>query len=223
MDEAEGYDSDEFNSIEVKSLETDKTIANPNEMIPKISWLLQVSLENLGVVINPLKVKVKQYFNQRIMLNILILQLRSANITTSTALCIESLHVISTMARHFTLVKDHLPLIMSAFQQILLSNRTPAIAGDSSSSDIRLHAIRCIDMLGHHLNVHMSADGSTVPEDLNAGFAFWETIVVVLIENLQSNDASLAVRATSCEALSNIGVYTYERLPVSVFLSIFLN
>lgn len=157
------------------------------------------------------------------MIYLFYVQLHTSKLTPFAALCIESLHVISTMARHFTLVKDHLPLIMSAFQTILASNRPIVMSGDSPSADIRLHAIRCIDMLGHHLNVHLSGPGAKCGDDLNAGFAFWETIVVILIEELQSSDDSLVVRAAACEALSNIGVYTYERLPVSDYMGIILN
>lgn len=120
------------------------------------------------------------------------------------------------MARHIALVKDHLPLIVSAFGPLVAAaNNRSVAAGDSPSADIRLHAVRCVDMLGHHLNVYMSGDGANVPDDLNAGFAFWQTMVTVLIEQLQADFVSIAVRASACEALSNIGVYTYERLAVS--------
>lgn len=119
------------------------------------------------------------------------------------------------MARHFTLLKDHLPLIVAALHP-LLQPLPAAVAGDCSLPEIRLPAVKCIDMLGHHMNVYMTGEGATLVDDLNAGYAFWEAIVPLLVDVLQCDRNALPMRSAACEALSNIGVYTYERMPVSV-------
>lgn len=135
---------------------------------------------------------------------------------THATVRIESLQVISIMARHFTLLKDHLNLIAAAVRPILLSSASVVPSGDWIPPETRLHAVKCIDMLGHHLNIYMSGDGANVVDDLNSGYAFWESMIPVLVELVQGELNAPLVRAAACDALSNIGSYTYERLPVSI-------
>lgn len=54
MDEEEAYDSDELEPE--KPNENVHCEPNTNQIPQKMSWLLQISLENLGVIVNPLKV-----------------------------------------------------------------------------------------------------------------------------------------------------------------------
>lgn len=82
----------------------------------QISWLLQVALENLSVASKK-----------------------------PTSIRIESLQVISTMARNFSIILTQLDAIL-----LVVS----ATAQDSNA-DVHVQVVKCIDVIGHFMNIYL--------------------------------------------------------------------
>lgn len=90
----------------------------------KMSWLLQTVLENLGIYKGILK-----------------------NPSLSISVRVESLQVLSSMAQHFLLVKDHLLSISSALVKSLSAD---------AIMDEKLYASRALESLGSAINNYLS-------------------------------------------------------------------
>lgn len=70
----------------------------------------------------------------------------------ATSVRIESLQVLSAITNHFLLLKMHLMLIGMALNN---SFRDPA-------AEVRLHASRVLDFIGHSINTFLSSQGKEI-------------------------------------------------------------
>lgn len=95
-----------------------------------MSWLLQAALDNLGVRSQT--------------------QTAPADTSVPQAIRIESLQVISTMSRNFAIIRHHLDPILLALTATMNDN----------SVDVQVHAVKCIDVIGHFMNIFLVDGGS---------------------------------------------------------------
>ncbi|KAG4067443.1 hypothetical protein HA402_009680 [Bradysia odoriphaga] len=149
--------------------------------VPKISWLLQVVLWNLGVTLND---------SPLLVLNSLIF------------FRIQGLQMISTIATHFELVKHCLQEIAEA-----ISN-----SFDSDCLEIRMHAVKCLDVVGYWINMHLTNEQMTNRNDIEMCLLFWTTVMPKVFTVIQLNNDVAALKSICCDSLSNIGSYIFERL-----------
>lgn len=149
LDEEEGYDSDDGQDLVVEAVSiTENELPKTGEM----SWLLKIVLENL-MAVSPTTQTVSYSTSFCDFLIIAVFYMVKAKMDTPALVLIESLHVISSMARHFFLLKDHLNPIGTALLLLLIEK------DGESALNVRLSAVKCFDILGHFMNVYMTNDG----------------------------------------------------------------
>lgn len=118
----------------------------------------------------------------------------------ATSVRVESLQVLSAMSSHFLLLKDHLHSISMAIVKSL-----------SNSNDEQMYACRAIDILGSSINIYLSQDKKNL-QDLEASVGFWLNMLSNIVEKIQDNRETPALRALLADGLANIGVHVFEKL-----------
>ncbi|XP_055837462.1 HEAT repeat-containing protein 6 isoform X2 [Episyrphus balteatus] len=168
-------------AVTSNSVPAEENANNTKEIAFKMSWLLQRVLENLGVLVTESKEKQP---------------------ASTTPVRTECLQVLSSMAPHFSLLKDHLQFIAAALKSSL----------NDAQPDIRLYTAKCLDSLGHSMNTYLLEHGSPSNEELMSCQNFWISMLPSVIEKIQDADQSPALKAILCDFMSNIGVHVFERL-----------
>lgn len=161
----------EFDDDEVEAEESDVKPA-------KMSWLLQTVLENLGVYGGTLR-----------------------SPSPATSLRIESLQVLSAMASHFLLLKDHLLAISMALVKSLCN----------AQPDEKMYASRALDAVGSSINIYLSQDKKNL-QDLEVATGFWLNLMPRVVETIQEESQPAPLRASLADGLANIGVHVFEKL-----------
>ncbi|XP_038119587.1 HEAT repeat-containing protein 6 [Culex quinquefasciatus] len=157
--------------------------ASPDDQPVKISWLLQIALEYLGVTVNA-----KHH-----------IQGPSAVMPVR----MECLQVLSAMTSHYSLLVEHLPLVAQALQ----ASFRDAIP------EIKLYAGRVLDLLGHAINTSLLLKVTIDPDELTNSVAFWTAMLPTVTEQIQDMQQNASLRAICCDALGNLGVHVFEKLP----------
>lgn len=128
---------------------------------------------------------------------------------SATPLRVECLQVILAMATHFRLLRDHLARLAETFCDAL----------NDASADVRLYGARSFDAIGYQM-ARQRNDGQT---DTNCNpspnnnldpsyLSFWQRMLPSIYSAYQ--DASTtSLRCSLCDALSNMGVQSFESLP----------
>lgn len=130
------------------------------------------------------------------------------------------------MGRQFILIADHLHLVSAALENVF----------NDGNSDIRLHTAKCLDVVGHSINTHLIETGKCLQwkyfsifnnleffedgsnsHEVNECLKFWLTMIPKVIDQIQIESNEANVKSVCCDALSNIGVHVYERLPVRFY------
>ncbi|XP_062552864.1 HEAT repeat-containing protein 6 [Armigeres subalbatus] len=148
----------------------------------KISWLLQIALENLGVTISQHKV---------------------ASPSAVMPVRMECLQVLSAMTSHYSLLADYLPLVALALENSF----------HDAIPEIKLYSGRVLDLLGHAINTSLLLKVTIDPDELNASVDFWVAMLPIVTEQIQDIQQSASLRGICCDALGNLGVHVFEKLP----------
>ncbi|EAT38851.1 AAEL009289-PA [Aedes aegypti] len=154
----------------------------PSSSGPKMSWLLQIALENLGVTINQYKVATPS----------VVMPVR-----------MECLQVLSAMASHYSLLADHLLLVAAALKNSF----------NDAIPEIKLYAGRVLDLIGHAINTSLLVKVTIDPDELNTSVDFWVTMLPIVTEQIQDIQQNASLRGICCDALGNLGVHVFEKLP----------
>lgn len=116
---------------------------------------------------------------------------------------IGSLQVLSGMATHYYLLEKYLSQISTALKLRIAD----------PNMEICHSAAKCLDALGHGISQHL-ANYTTLNQDAVVGpVNFWLEILPVVVEQIQNSTQSSLLRSVYCDALANIGVHVFERLP----------
>ncbi|XP_055605953.1 HEAT repeat-containing protein 6 [Uranotaenia lowii] len=180
-EEEEEFPASDEELEEPPSREDDKSVDSSSDS-PKMSWLLQLALEYLGVTVNEHKV---------------------VNPSSVMAVRMECLQVLSAMTSHYSLLVDHLPLVGAALEKSFRDN----------ISEIKLYSGRVLDLLGHAINTSLLLKVSIDTNELGNSVAFWMAILPVVTEQIQEIQENPSMRAICCDALGNVGIHVYEKLP----------
>lgn len=186
---------------------------------PRISWLLQVALENLGITISNYIVRstpttptaFDTHRNQKNDEQIFSLHILQAPSKTASSVKTrhQCLQILIAMGRHIEWVKNHLDLIAIALQK--------SIADEEAA--IQLRAARCLDVVANAINLHLLAQSNqriaNFDELTRQCLRFWNDMMPLIGSTLQQLEQSASLKSTLCDALSNIGVHIFERLEVS--------
>lgn len=184
-DEEEVIDSDYEGDVS-EVLEENK---NCEDSSNKMSWVLQKVLENLGVAVGTLKKT---------------LTLAAAPVR------IESLQVLSCLAPHFLLLKDHLELIEIALEKSL----------SDSQAEIRLYTAKTLDTIGHSMSAYLIEKAAGDTDELSVCVNFWLKILPSVIQKIQGQTQNPALKVSLCDFMSNIGIHIFERLPHTTHIQI---
>lgn len=57
------------------------------------------------------------------------------------------------------------------------------------------------------------------PDELNTSVDFWVTMLPIVTEQIQDMQQNTSLRTICCDALGNLGVHVFEKLPVSSLAS----
>ncbi|XP_016949574.1 HEAT repeat-containing protein 6 [Drosophila biarmipes] len=114
---------------------------------------------------------------------------------TPTTVRLESFQVLQAMATHIGLLRGH---------QARLARVISAGLCDSAS-DVKLFAARCLDSVGYQL-------GRLFPEpyERELQISFWLTLLPAIYGAY--NNAGFSLKCALCDALSNMGAFSFERL-----------
>lgn len=177
----------------------------------KIPWLLQTVLENLGVSTFKHAVSTRSYSrdSQGTIFTFAKLDLQRSNQpSASVQVRHQSLQVLLTMSSHFDWIKSHLVMIADALRNSMKDEVTT----------VRQRSARCMDIVAHSTSnslLNQSANKSPdFDENVDMAISFWTEILRSITEQLQSEDIEGVTKSVYCDALSDIGVCVYERLPV---------
>ncbi|XP_034489705.1 HEAT repeat-containing protein 6 [Drosophila innubila] len=116
---------------------------------------------------------------------------------------VECLQVILAMSTHFALLRDHLSRLSSVLCTAL----------EDASLDVRLYGARCLDAVGFQMARHAAEQ----PDDSDAQLqqqhlGFWlRMLQAIYVAHMDAGTPIL--KSALCDALSNMGVYSFERLP----------
>ncbi|KAH8240254.1 hypothetical protein KR026_001223, partial [Drosophila bipectinata] len=115
---------------------------------------------------------------------------------TAPPIRVECFQVLLAMGTHIGLLRGH---------QIRLCRVIMSGLGDATF-DVRLYAARCLDSIGYQL-------GRLVPEssERESQLSFWLSLLPVIYK-AYDEAAGASLKCALCDALSNIGTYTFERL-----------
>ncbi|KAH8267054.1 hypothetical protein KR044_011205 [Drosophila immigrans] len=118
---------------------------------------------------------------------------------SAAPLRLECLQVILAMATHFALLRDHLVRLSAVLSSALAD----------ASLDVRLYGARCLDAVGYQLGRQTEAE-SEQQQQLN--LVFWQRLLQsIYAAHMAASSATL--KCALCDALSNMGVSSFERLP----------
>nr|XP_019538414.2 HEAT repeat-containing protein 6 [Aedes albopictus] len=180
----------QFDDEEEELAQSDEELESPPvdvpegpSSLPKMSWLLQVALENLGVTINH--------------------QHKVATPSAVMPVRMECLQVLSAMTGHYSLLADHLRLVADALRN----------AFNDTIPEIKLYAGRVLDLLGHAINTSLLLKVTIDPDELNTSVDFWVTMLPIVTEQIQDMQQNTSLRTICCDALGNLGVHVFEKLP----------
>lgn len=178
---------------------------------PRISWLLQVVFEYLGVNVNKYSVcnVPSSPFSPSLSLSHLIPYNQSPKQQTSS---IKTRHqcmqILNAMVRHIDWVANDLDLVATALQRTL----------NDDDTSIQLCAAQCVDTITNAINLRLLAlsnqSNAAFDELLHLCFGFWVKMIPSMGECLQDWNQSTTLKSTLCDAFSNIGVHIFERLEV---------
>ncbi|EDV45399.1 HEAT repeat-containing protein 6 [Drosophila erecta] len=115
---------------------------------------------------------------------------------TPSTVRLECFQVLQAMATHIGLLRGH---------QVRLSKVISAGLSDPAI-DVKLYAARCLDSVGYQL-------GRLLPEpaERELQMSFWLALLPATYEAY--NSAGFPLKCALCDALSNMGAFTFERLP----------
>ncbi|KAH8387161.1 hypothetical protein KR093_005071 [Drosophila rubida] len=120
---------------------------------------------------------------------------------SAAPLRLECLQVILAMATHFALLRDHLARLAAVLCTAL---------GDASL-DVRLYGARCLDAVGFQM-ARQAQEQQSEAELLQQHLLFWQRLLQsIYAAYLDASSATL--KCALCDALSNMGVSSFERLP----------
>ncbi|KAJ6634291.1 HEAT repeat-containing protein 6 [Pseudolycoriella hygida] len=156
----------------------------------KMSWLLSLVLNNLDVSVADTT--------------------RSPPTQTATMVRIESLQMISTVATHFQLIKNCLLQIAEAINN----------SCESGCFEIRLHAVKCLDVVGYCMNMYFANGTLKKKDDIELCSTFWTLVMPKVVEQIQNCDQVPTLKSICCDSLSNIGCQVFERLEYRKQLSL---
>ncbi|XP_033168392.1 HEAT repeat-containing protein 6 [Drosophila mauritiana] len=113
-----------------------------------------------------------------------------------SAVRLECFQVLQAMATHIGLLRGH---------QVRLSRVISAGLTDPAR-DVKLYAARCLDSVGYQL-------GRLLPEpaERELQISFWLTLLPATYQAYDS--AGYSLKCALCDALSNMGAISFERLP----------
>lgn len=128
---------------------------------------------------------------------------------SATPLRVECLQVLLAMATHFRLLRDHLARLAETFCDAL----------KDASADVRLYGARSFDAIGYQMarqSNEQQTDTNCNPSPNNnldpSYLSFWQRMLPAIYCAYQ--DASTTtLRCSLCDALSNMGVQSFESLP----------
>ncbi|KAH8411798.1 hypothetical protein KR215_011263, partial [Drosophila sulfurigaster] len=123
---------------------------------------------------------------------------------SAAPLRLECLQVILAMATHFALLRDHLARLAAVLSAALAD----------ASLDVRLYGARCLDAVGFQMARQAQEQQQTDEEQLQLQqhLLFWQRLLQsIYVAYLAANSATL--KCALCDALSNMGVCSFERLP----------
>ncbi|KAM8720732.1 hypothetical protein ACLKA7_006727 [Drosophila subpalustris] len=109
---------------------------------------------------------------------------------------VECLQVILAMSTHFALLRDHLTRLSSVLCGAL----------EDASLDVRLYGARCLDAVGFQLA------RQSVEQPNESDVSFWLRMLQAIYAAYQ-DAATATLKSSLCDALSNMGVHSFERLP----------
>ncbi|XP_058125847.1 HEAT repeat-containing protein 6 [Anopheles ziemanni] len=115
----------------------------------------------------------------------------------------ECLQVLCVMTGHYSLLSEYLLLVAQALVNAF---------GDPAA-EIKLYAGRVLDLLGHAINSSLLLKDTIDVDEINGALNFWLTIVPIVTSQIQDVDLIPSVRSVCCDALGNIGVHVFEKLP----------
>ncbi|KAH8400458.1 hypothetical protein KR222_000449 [Zaprionus bogoriensis] len=128
---------------------------------------------------------------------------------SATPLRVECLQVLLAMSTHFRLLRDHVAR---------LSDVLCAALADASG-DVRLYAARCLDALGYQMarqcgeqQTDANCNPNPSPDLDPSHLVFWQRLLPA-IYGAYTDAGSTTLRCSLCDALSNMGVQSFERLP----------
>uniref|UniRef100_A0A1Q3FXF7 HEAT repeat-containing protein 6 n=1 Tax=Culex tarsalis TaxID=7177 RepID=A0A1Q3FXF7_CULTA len=168
---------------EVPSTEDVDCASADDHPTTKVCWLLQIALEYLGVTVSA---------KHHIQGPCSVMPVR-----------MECLQVLSAMTSHYSLLVGQLPLVAEA----LRASFRDAIP------EIKLYAGRVLDLLGHSINTSLLLRVTVDPDELTNSVAFWTAMLPTVTEQIQDMQQNAALRAICCDALGNLGVHVFEKLP----------
>ncbi|XP_060662673.1 HEAT repeat-containing protein 6 [Drosophila nasuta] len=123
---------------------------------------------------------------------------------SAAPLRLECLQVILAMATHFALLRDHLGRLAAVLSAALAD----------PSLDVRLYGARCLDAVGFQMARQAQEQQQTEEEQrqLQQHLLFWQRLLQsIYVAYLAASSATL--KCALCDALSNMGVWSFERLP----------
>ncbi|XP_050093715.1 HEAT repeat-containing protein 6 [Anopheles aquasalis] len=119
------------------------------------------------------------------------------------AVRMECLQVLCAMSSHYSLLRHHLKPVAQALRNAFVD---PVI-------EVKIVAARVVDLLGHAVNTSLLSMDTVDPEELATAMHFWDAITPLLMDEIQDVYLFSTMRSICCDALGNIGVHVFEKLP----------
>lgn len=126
--------------------------------------------------------------------------------SSASPLRVECLQVILAMSTHFGLLRDHLTRLSEMLCHAL----------QDASLDVRLYGARCLDAVGFQMARHAAELNEPDPQLQQQHLSFWlRMLQAIYVAYMDAGmDTGIATfKCSLCDALSNMGVYSFERLP----------
>lgn len=123
---------------------------------------------------------------------------------SATPLRVECLQVLLAMATHFRLLRDHLARLAETLCDALRD----------ASGDVRLYGARCFDAIGYQMarQANEQTDTNSNPKLDPSYLCFWQRMLPA-IYSAYTDAGTTTLRCSLCDALSNMGVQSFESLP----------
>uniref|UniRef100_A0A2M4CGA3 HEAT repeat-containing protein 6 n=1 Tax=Anopheles darlingi TaxID=43151 RepID=A0A2M4CGA3_ANODA len=119
------------------------------------------------------------------------------------AVRMECLQVLCAMSSHYSLLRNQLKPVAQALRNAFVD---PVI-------EVKIVAARVVDLLGHAVNTSLLSMDTVDPEELAKAIHYWDTITPLLMDEIQDVYLFSTMRSICCDALGNIGVHVFEKLP----------